>query len=247
MAVTKNKEYIFNLMRSKSVSNWKILDNKEKIDEYSGSDIDESIVCLNSAIDAFSGSGIITIVLHRKANEELAEGGDLKTGVYKIKFDLSQKSIAQSVNGTDEIAGLIRQNESLKYENKIEQLQQQINSLTEMLSGVEEEEEEEMDQPNNIFIESIKPHIPAITGAILMKLGLMPQQVQPINGIDTDNEISALNSVQYIEELLTIDPEFTNRLKKLVYLAKNDNGTYKLAVNFLNNLVSDSKVNEAKD
>lgn len=242
MAVTKQKEYIFNLMRNKAVANWKLLDGKEKIDEHAGNDIDESIVYLNSALDAFSGSGIVTIVLTKKNNDEFAEGGDLKTGVYKIKFDLTNKSIVSNNDNIDNIAGLIRQNENLKYENKIEQMQAQINSLTEMLSGVEEEEEEEEEKPVNVLMDQIKPYLPAITGAILYKLGLAPQQTvnQPINGIDY-----SINDT--VDELAEIDPDIAIRLKKLVYLAKHDRNTYNLATNFLNNLVSDNKINETEN
>ena len=114
--------------------------------------------------------------------------------------------------------------------------------------GEDEEEDEEDDEdeeigqvetPANVFLESIKPHIPAITGLLLTKFGLIPQQqVEGINGIaDNETDIDMI-----INELESVDANIITRLKKLVYLAKNDKNTYNLAVNFLNNLVPDSKV-----
>jgi len=228
MAICKNKDYVFETMRSKNICFWSVKDTDE-INSFEGTDIDESIIALNNLLQAYTNSGVLTIILYKKSKSELGEGGNIKNAKFTIKFDTSINSIPTPQPTTN------------YHDNKFDILTNQIAALTEKIEGIgemeEEEEEEPEETPSKVIIDSLKPHIPALTGLLLSKLGLSPTPT-PINGIDNvSNDI-----LDIVNELETIDTNINYRLKKLVYLAKNDINTYTLAVNFLNNLVSDEKI-----
>jgi hypothetical protein len=221
-------------MRTKSLCCWKVSDGDGLLNNHEGTDIEDSIVQLNNCLNAYVNSGVVIIAISKKTGKEIAKGGDIKLDSFKIKYDTS-------------INSAIPQNNNIGFQHdRLDAITQQIQSIKDKIDSIEEEEEEEEEEeigqvetPANVFLESIKPHIPAITGLLLTKFGLIPQQqVEGINGIaDSETDIDMI-----INELQSIDENIVIRLKKLVYLAKNDKNTYNLAVNFLNNLVSDNKV-----
>lgn len=236
MAICKDKNYIFDTMRTKALCCWRVSDNDGTLNNYEGTDIEDSIVQLHNCLNAYTNSGVVLISISRKTGKEINKGGDIKNENFKIKFDTSVNSAVQ-------------QNNNIGFQHdRLDALTQQIQSIKDKIDTIEEEDEEDDDDeeigqvetPANVFLESIKPHIPAITGLLLTKFGLIPQQqqVEGINGIaDNETDIDII-----INELESVDANIITRLKKLVYLAKNDKNTYNLAVNFLNNLVPDSKV-----
>ncbi len=235
MAICKDKNYIFDTMRTKSLCCWRVSDGDGTLNNYEGTDIEDSIVQLHNCLNAYINSGVVLISISRKTGKEINKGGDIKNENYKIKYDTSLNSNVQ------------QQNNIGVQHDRLDAITQQIQSIKDKIDNIEEEEEEEEEEeigqietPANVFLESIKPHIPAITGLLLSKIGLIPQQqqVEGINGIsDNETDIDVI-----INELETVDANIITRLKKLVYLAKNDKSTYNLAVNFLNNLVPDNKV-----
>ena len=232
MAICKNKDYIFETMRSKNICFWSAKDTDE-INSFEGNDIDESIISLNNLLQAYSNSGVLTIILYKKSKTDLGEGGNIKNAKLTIKFDTS---ISQPVMST------IPQTPTNYQDNRLDALTSQIAALSDKIEGIGEmeEEEEEVETPSEVLIESLKPHIPALTGLLLTKLGLTaPIANAPINGI---GENTTNNIVEIVNELEMIDSDISTKLKKLVYLAKNDINTYKLAVSFLENLVSNEKI-----
>lgn len=229
MAICKNKDYVFETMRLKNICFWSVKDTDE-INSFEGTDIDESIIALNNLLNAYTNSGVLTIILYKKSKSELGEGGNIKNAKFTIKFDTSINSIPTPQATTN------------YHDNKFDILTNQIAALTEKIEGIGEMEEEEEEEPEEetttkIIINNLKPYIPALTGLLASKLGLSPTPT-PINGIENiSNDI-----LDIVNQLESIDTNINYRLKKLVYLAKNDINTYTLAVNFLNNLVSDEKI-----
>jgi len=234
MAATKSREYLYNLMRTKSVSNWRLFDGKEKLDEFIGTDIDNSVSYLDLCLDAFAGSGIVNILLTRKNADELADGGDIKTGVYKIKFDLSTRGQNNNEH-IGSIAANNTNNEIFRYQNKIENLEKEISELKNEISELNEQEPE-----SSTLIEAIKPYIPAIAGLLLNKIGVTPQ-AEPAQGINGIGENKETDIIAIVKELEKIDKDICKRLNNLLNLAINNPNMYNMAAGMLDNMYNDAK------
>jgi hypothetical protein len=254
MAVITNIDYVIKVMNQKSFPYWVVYDDKTKVNQNEDvKNVANSAKELRECIEALQGN-YVEVSISSKNGDELKQGGDLKNTVlrYTIPCGGTSEAKNQPVQDNSNMIQLITENVSLKFQNQIESLKQQLAEYEDedsLIGNVEQ-------TPVEKLVDMLLPHAPAVIGK-LFNIDIPPVRPTTLAGpgaVEEPTQTTTQTTTRTPEQILQIkkaaqagnmliqvDEFFGDRLLGLAILAKYDVNTYNMASGYLNNMLENLK------